>query len=120
MSNPSAGLAEVELALLERRRADILDRMNSLANAKGLPGMGYPEMHPGMSSGMSPGMSQGMSSFMGAGVGLLGVSPAESQLRRQMLGARQANTDMAKFFGYHNSAAYGGVPPSLMGNPYGL
>jgi hypothetical protein len=108
MSNPSAGLAEVELALLERRRADILDRMNSLANAKGLPGMGYPEMHPGMSS------------FMGAGVGQLGVSPAESQLRRQMLGARLVNNDMAKLLGFHNSAAYGGVPPSLMGNPYGF
>ncbi len=106
------GFADVELALLERRRADILERMSSLTNNKGgfqqqnqhLHHMGMQELPPNLSS------------LMGAVGGQFGPQTAQSQQlhqRQQLFGAglMNSNMDISKLLGFQNM---GGVPtPTL-------
>ena len=112
------GFADVELALLERRRAEILERMNSLVASKGL--------HAASASPAALGLGQDISqmgnfsSLMGIPNSLLNPSNDAAVLQRQMFGTRLVNSDVAKLLGLHGPGFSTGFSSGLMGNPYGL
>jgi hypothetical protein len=104
--------ADAELAMLELRRANILERMNSLAATRGLPA------GPGLVGFRIPDVSP-----FGSLPPLMGVSPllspaAELDLLRQRRENLLATSDMNKLYGAHDIGFGGlaGLPPSAMLN----
>jgi hypothetical protein len=105
---PSQGYAQVELALLERRRADILERMNSFTN-KGFqqPNNTVPRM-VGMQEMVHP--VGNLSYPFGLTTNTTTAQSQQHQLQRQMFGAGLMNSNMD----ISNLLAMGGVPTQAM------
>mmetsp|Transcript_4728 Transcript_4728/g.10648 ORF Transcript_4728/g.10648 Transcript_4728/m.10648 type:complete len:203 (+) Transcript_4728:687-1295(+) len=115
---PSQGILDVETALLERRRADILDRVNLLASSGAL----RPDALASLSmpqGGLAPNALQqsalqGTQGILRPGMmfdGLGGSSapaPCPTTLQ-QLFGARQANPDMAQLLAMNNAGMGMGV-----------
>jgi hypothetical protein len=104
--------ADVELAMLERRRANILERINALAAVRGLPA----------TSGMAPpglvGLGFSDVSAYGGFSPLMGASPFHGQSAElDLLRQRTAAADMNKYLGIHDmglGVLGRGLPPSAM------
>jgi hypothetical protein len=116
------GNADVELALLERRRADIFNRMNLLASSNGM----RPDAFSAAQLGQQDGLQMNNNSLVAAAALSLGnngrpqslnpsslqlgshnvgqmFDPSNSALQRQLLEARLANSDMASILGLSGS-----------------
>jgi hypothetical protein len=144
---PSSGLAEVELALLERRRADLLDRINLLASSNALrqdavaASLGRQDgglnnnlgsFLGGNGSNLSNGNNQSLQSMQNmqnmqnnAALNAMGNNQA---LQRQLMAAGRlpngnvaplSNNNMAQLLAMNNAAGFAGMQ-GLMGNPFGL
>jgi hypothetical protein len=122
-------IAEMELAVLECRRADILKRMRALAAAGNPPTSTPVTRTSGLQSypGTAPAAAGLFSSLVNMNMNMNTAaqhcfnSPGQSQLQRELLGARfgasNNNSDVAKLLGL---SGLGGMPTSLLGNPYGF
>lgn len=124
------GLLDMETALLERRRADLLDRVNLLAsssmlrpdamssfsmqgglpNASGMLRGGM--MFDGLGGSGLGGAGLGGAGFAGAGLGGAGLggaglgpspAPAPTHSLHQLLGARQPSPEMAQLLAMNNA-----------------
>ena len=128
--------ADVELALLERRRADIFNRMNLLASSNGMAPNAFGGTGQfGHQDGLQMNMNMNNNSLVAAAAlslgnngrpnslnpssmqqGMLGgmpnmsqfFDPSNSALQRQLLEARLANADMATILGLNGGGAGGG------------